>query len=327
MKLHFVYAGMPNNVNPSAPWTITRHLYDTFVARGFDPDNIRYYDWCHTGHIDAVGPDDIVIGHPNYDPATPIRRMFEANCRAKILIFPFHHKLEYVNWPFDDLVRKCDAYLAVTGQYWYDTIGSTRFAHWKDKIVRLDMAIDAARFPHVKKKFQPPGQRAFAYMGSDIPEKNLAFLHEMFARVPYRLHIYGMVDSHIPLCRLKNINLYGWASTVPEWATDLAAKADCFLSTSISDANPTTLLEAGCWGFQVACSPQSGYWPDQRSYNLFHGLNLEDVEGCVNFLHWLQSAPEGELLARSAATRETIVNKFNWDVFCGKVWDVVKKYV
>lgn len=315
---------MPDNNNNAAPFTITRHIYDALVKAGYD---IKYYDWCHEGPLAPVGKNDIVLGHPNYSPNTATRRLFEQKCKAKILIFPFHHRMEFVNWPFDDLVRKCDSFLAITGQYWYDTIGSTRFAHWRNKMIHLDMAVNGSSFPKVKTGFSPRGARTFVYLGSDIPEKNLGMLHAMFINQPFHLHIYGMVNSEIPLCRLPNISLYGWTSTTPEWASDLAQKADCFLSTSVSDANPTTLLEAGCWGFQVACTPQSGYWPDHRSNNLFHGLNPNDIEGCVNFLHWLSNEPEQNLLARSEATRQTILEKYNWNVFTSKVLQTIEKFL
>ena len=270
-----------------------------------------------------VGSDDIIIGHPNYPAETAVRRLFQNNCRAKILIFPFHHGLPGINLPFDDLVNQCDALLSITGPYWYDTIESTPFAAWKEKMTRVDMAIDAVRFPVVKTSFSEPGKRQFFYIGADRFEKGLSVLESIFAGTSHKLHLYGMIDGAHPINRLPNVHLHGWADVCEQFAVDLAQTADCLVHGGISDAKPTTLLEATSWGFPVACTPQSGYWPDQP----FYGLNPGDIDGSRAFLDYIQWVPADVLRMRAQQNREVVRQNHNWDRFIGTVLGVVKRFL
>lgn len=317
---HFVYAGDPNNDRQCSPYNITRNVYRT-LTKMFD--RVLYADWCHTGPLEPVQPGDVIIGHPNYPSNTPIRRLFEQKARAKILLFPFHSAMAEINWPFNDLAMKADAILSITGQYWYDTIESTAFAKWKPKMTRLDMAIDASQFPCVKTSFNPSGQRQFLYIGCDRPEKGVDRLCEIIRRSPYILHIFGNVDSAHPIAQLPNVRLGGWADIDVNWARAICTKVDAFLNASVSDANPTTLLEAACWGLPVACSPQSGYYGGR----LFHSLNLDDYDGCAHLLHVLNHMSEADMLAKAAATRQIVATEHTWDRFCQTITDAVKKFI
>ncbi len=326
MKLTFVYAGAPDTSSRCSPYTITRNLYNFFKAKDFE---ITYRDWCDTNPLPEIDPSSILIGHPCYPPNTPIRRLFDPaiKCKAKLLIFPFHHAIPEINWPFNDLVEKADAVLTITGPYWFDTMDKTVFAGWKKKMTRLDMAVDATQFPLVKTTFQAPGQRSYYYIGCDRPEKGVDQLCELFKRVPYQLHVYGNVDGANPIAKLPNVKLYGWADTNPDFASDLAAKADFFINISKSDAGATTITEANSHGFPVICNSQSGYWPDAKSGHICMGLNIADMDGCVHLLHHLQTVDESWLRHRSEMARETVLTNHTWEKFCNTVWGVVSRYV
>lgn len=322
MKIHFVYAGSPDNGANMAPYTITRNLYNFLASKGIE---VVYYDWCHTSEVTPPEPNDIILGHPNYPDNTATRQLFRYRCRARCLIFPFHHAMPWINSPFDDLVRSADRVFSIAGPYWYDTMDQTIFAHWKPKVVRVDMAVDAAAFPHLKKSFNPPGQRSFAYIGCDRPEKGLDLLYEIMRRSPYHLHAYGNIDGNCSLLHLKNVHYHGWADTNPAWANDFCGLVDCFLNASRSDANPTTLLESMSWGIPVACSRGSGYdaWKD----GTFFGLNTDDPEGCANLLEHVNHMSDDDLKRRSAIGREAVETRYTWDKFCTTVWDGLKEYM
>lgn len=317
MNAHIVYAGLPHNNLNYAPFTITRNLY-RFLSQHFE--KIHYYDWCYEGPLAPVLPNDIILGHPNYPANTALRKLFQSNCKLKCLVFPFHHAIPEINLPFDDLVSQANVIFSITGQYWYDTISQSRFAHWKKKMVRVDMAIDTNTFPYVKTKFNPKGKRSFFYIGCDRPEKGLNLLFEIMRRVPYQMHTYGNI-SH-PLIGLPNVHHHGWTQTSPQWASDLANIADCFLNTSISDANATTLLEAMAWGFPVGCTPQSGYY---NSPDILFGMNPNDVNGCVNLLQFISDVDESYLIQRSQYARKIIENNYTWDKFCRTIWDKISQ--
>lgn len=318
-RIIFIYAGDPHNMSTVAPYTITRRLYDAFTSLA----EVVYYDWCHCGPFQPVDRNDVIVGHPNYPDNTATRQLFQSACRARLLIFPFHHGMPEINFPFDDLVRQADAVLSITGPYWYDTIEQTRFASWKPKITRLDMAIDMANFPVIKTSFSNRGSRSFFYVGADRPEKGLSVLKAIFEGTLHILHLYGMIDGSNQLARLPNVHLHGWADMCDGFRRDLAATADCLVHGGISDANPTTLLEAASMGFAVACTPQSGYWPDQP----FYSLNAADIDGSRAFLDYMQWVPEETLRLRVEQVRATIAANHNWDVFISKAVETVKRFL
>lgn len=315
-KIHFVYAGSPESGAIHAPLSITYNLHQFLRSKA----EVRYYAW--NSHDDIpLGPEDVLLGHPDYNPLTAVQRSFNRPCRAKHLIFPFHHKRFNDNLPFDRLVQQADKVFSICGPFWYDTIEKSRFAHWKPKITRLDMAIDTTAFPYVKKEFNH--RRRLLYMGSSIPNKNLPFLIQIMKSMPdVTLHWYGGDSGH-PLAKLKNVKTTGWVVLNKDVAERIAKECDIMISVSDSDANPTTLLEAISWGLVVACTPESGYHNDP----LFTNLHLNDVSRTVKVLRDLMATPDEELRRRSITGRQEIVNKYTWERFCNTVWDGIKQYV
>lgn len=315
-NLHFVYAGDPNNGYSYAPFTITRNLYK-FLQPKFD--NVYYYDWCQDCEMQPVKSGDVVLGHPNYPPNTPTRRLFEmakhVDC-FKALIFPLHHAMPDINLPFNDLAIQADAIFSICGPYWYDTLPSSSFAHWQPKITRLDIAVDLESFPFTKTGFRAAGTRRFLYIGSSRPEKNLDLLADIFAHVPYDLDVYGQID-HPKLARMKNVRMRGWANIDHAFLDKICASTDVFVNTSCSDANPTTCTEAASYGLVVACTPQSGYHPDQP----FWGLNPTNIGDNVELLRHAQWCDEYILLQQAQKQRLWVEQFCTWPEFCRRVGD------
>ena len=307
MHTHFVYAGDPGDTKISSPYTITQNLYKHLTAQGH---KIHYYDWCHTGPLAPVGPKDIILAHPNYPTNTPTQRLFQEPTPNKYLIFPIHHGDPSINAPFTPLVHQAKHVFGIMGQYWFDTLNDNTLPGWKPKITRLDMAINPNHYPASRQKFHPPGQRTFAHIGCDRPEKGTHILHDIFQGTQHQLHIYGNFNDS-PLLRLPNVKYHGYVQTTPEFGLELCNKTDVFLNTSTSDANPTTLLEATCWGLPVACTPQSGYWPDQP----FWGLNPNDLHGIHNLLKYIQEATNQTLWNQLEKQRQKINQSHTWNQF------------
>lgn len=311
--LIFIYAGSPDNQSQSSPYTITRNLYQA-LSKEY---RVHYHDWCHTGDLTKLHKDTIILAHPNYPGNTPAWRLFDQadiiGNPNKFLIFPLHTKMSEINLPFDPLVRRAKHIFSICGSFWYDTLPQTPFAHWQPKITRLDMAVDTHHYPRVKHRFNPPGQRTFTYLGCDRPEKGLGYLAELFKRVPHTLHVYGNVDH--PLLHLPNVKNHGYVELTPQFGRDWCHTCDIFLNTSRSDANPTSITEAGSYGLPVACSQTSGYWADQP----FYGLNLKDLDGCAHLLHYLQQVPEETLKNQADKQLAWIKNACTWTTFCNRV--------
>jgi len=321
MRLHFVYAGDPRNEQLQSPYSITRNLYNA-LKEHFE---VVYYEWSSNNEI-KVDPDDIVLGHPNYPPKTPIQKFFKSGqkCRARCLIHPFHHKRVGDNWPFDPLAKEADKIFSICGRYWYDTIGASKFAHWKPKMVRVDMAVDANHFPFLREKFNEPGKRKLVYVGSSMPQKNLELMVQIMKKMGnHTLHWYGGSSDH-PLAKLPNVKTIGWVTLNKQTAKKIVDECDIFLNTSISDANPTTLLEATAWGIPVVCTRESGYYNDP----MFTNIDLTDVPHNVRILtNLLDKVESDNLMKRAKASREIIESKYNWDTFCRTILDGLQEFL
>jgi glycosyltransferase involved in cell wall biosynthesis len=103
----------------------------------------------------------------------------------------------------------------------------------------------------------------------------------------------------------------------------ICQNCDIILSTSDSDANPTTLLEGTAWGLIPACTRESGYYNDP----IFTTLSLEDMGHNVRVLSELLRAPSQELRERSLAGRRAIETRYTWENFCNRVWAELCSYL
>lgn len=312
-KLHFVYAGDPADSRSCSPFSITHNLYKFLAARL----PVTYHQWDACYDIE-LGPNDVLLGHPHYDPNTIVQRTFRRNqpCKARCLIHPFHHRRVEDNFPFDHLARAADKIFSICGPYWYDTIGDTPFAHWREKMVRLDMAVDITQWPYRKETFNGPGNRGVVYVGSGMPQKNVGFLTEIARRLPkVRFDWYGGSGDH-SLAQLPNCHVEGWTAFTPAKVAEICHRNDLFVNVSISDANPTTLLEfALASGIVPLVTETSGYWRDE----CFANIPLER-NGAVDIIRdWLER-PTEELSARSLANRRVCEERYTWARFCDTVW-------
>jgi glycosyltransferase involved in cell wall biosynthesis len=249
------YGWFPETPTPlPAPGSITMRLASYLRRR----HPIRFYSLEETGDIDWES-NDIILGHPHPDPSTIIQRAFSSSapCKHKALIFPIHHAIPEINSFALPLLEQADQVFGIMGPYWNDTLDQSCFAPWKHKITSLDMAVDGDEYPYLKKRFNPPGRRGYFYIGSssDRPEKGCDILEKTMAKLSR--FPSGWIGGGRELSSMKRIATY--ASLTPSFMAALANQFDFFINTSISDANPTTILEAMAWGFPVACTPGSGY--------------------------------------------------------------------
>ena len=299
-----------------APYSITVNLYrylaqrtDTRLYDLFEPGGLRYHK------------HDIILGHP-WTNANSITNQAIANpapCHLKALIFPIHHGIPEINHYARPLVERADILFGIMGPYWYDTIHISEFANWKPKLVRLDMAIDSHAFPLVKTQFNPPGKRGYLYIGRNSPEKGPDVLSQTMAGLlEYPRGWIGTGEE------IANIEREGaFTSLTPDYVKSLASKYDFFVNTSVSDANPTTILEAMSWGFPVACTPQSGYYKIPTIIE----LSTTDITANIKRLLELQYCPEDELHTLAQENRSLAEQQYTWDHFCALVWQHISGHL
>jgi len=323
--IHFVYAGDPNGGAISSPYCITQNVYHFFAqkCREIPGLELAYYNWTDQRVVQSK-PDDIIIGHPNYDPNTIIQRSFrESPCKAKFTIHPIHTRMVEDNMPFDHLTRAADRFFGICGPYWYDTMQNTPFAHWKEKMTRLDMAVNTHHFPFLKTQINPVPERRFLYIGSDTKHKNLGYLREIMQRLPgCQLYWFGGHSGH-PLAQLPNVRVTGNVVLNSEMGKHICNATDMMINVSSSDANPTTLLETAAWGLPVACTPGSGYYGGSPFFEIPEG----NADAAANILKHLINTPSEQLDIQRMANLEKIKTHYTWDNFCNSIWSVLEKYL
>lgn len=307
MNIHFVYAGDVNNDSEMSPYAITRNLYRHLLTKF---DNVYYYNLDYTGDPINYDRNDIVLAHPNYDHNTIGRKLFNLDFKVKASIHPLHHRMPEFNRPFHDIVDKVDVIFSIMGPYWYDTLDSTEFSHWKDKMVRLDMCVNNEYYKYQKVKFNDKGNRTFVYVGNHRVEKGIETLYQIFKDNKYKLDIYGGVDHRI--INLPNVENHGRVHVNGDFGKLICDRNDFFINTSISDANPTTCTEAAAFGLPVVCTRGSGYWPNEPFYNIEEN-NYEEV------INNLQNTDDSVLFDRSIKQRKWVEESCNYELFCNKI--------
>ncbi len=299
-----------------APLTITAHAYQAFQQLS----DVRLYDWKESIQIRG-GPNDVLIGHPSFRSdnwGVWERACLHGEFGARIAMLPLSHRMIEHCWQVEPYVPIVDALFGIMGPYWYDTWEESAVAHWKNKIVPIDMALDIAYFPRVKTTFNPPGLRKFFYIGWSGAQKGTELLSILFGLAPQHHCIAIGRGPAVP-----NVEQRPRADFTVSYLAQLAQECDFFITLGVSDANPTTILEAMAWGFPVCCTPQSGY------YNMpeIVQMSITDMQHNQAMLNWLQFAPAAELVNRASAARQLVEKHFTWERFTRTITTALKAIV
>lgn len=301
--------------NLPSPYSITANVFHRMAHLA----PTLLYDWQEKGTIN-LAEDDILLGHPHPDQNTIFRNALKTGKGAmRAVMMPLHHGIPEINRYAIDSLATADVILGIMGPYWFETIKESFLAPFAAKITQLDMAIDPNSFPRIKTRFNPPGKRGFLYIGANRPEKAtyiLSALMERFPEVPR-----GWIGTGPDIPHMQRLTTH--ARLTPSFVSDLAAKYDIFLNTSLSDANPTTVLEAMSWGFAVACTPGSGY----RGVGSIWELDGTDLDASTDCLRHIQSMPESALLTAGTTNRAKVEERFTWDHFLSKLESVVQPFL
>ena len=296
--IHLVY---PHSSAISAPNIIGRKLSEYLSRR----HTVILHDWDSLSRIQPSS-GDILIGHPHPVPGTIFRRSFaQRGWARRVVLSPYNGHSRQVAF-LDPYVRQADAYLAITGPWWFDRIALTDFGHWKPRMVHLDLAVDNHDFPQVKFNFAPQGVRRLLYIGHSGWQKNVSYLSEIaLARPQWNFAWLGPGgESDIP-----GVEHLGFRDTALAQTQALIASFDFFVTVGRSDANPMTVLEAMSWGLLPFCTPQSGY----AGVPGIENLPLDDVDGAVSILELWQEAPESMLMKAQKANFELLNKDYTWE--------------
>lgn len=312
--VHLIY---PHRPRISAPDTIGRHLGQALSAR-YD---VAYYDW---DEARTLQPErgDVLLGHPHPAPWSIFRRSARSpGWRRVLALSPYTHGDNYQVAFIDSILADCDLYLAITGNYWFNTVGTSPFAHWLPKMRHVDLAIDRQDYPVLKREFNPAGQRRFVYVGHagrkpNLRYKNTEYLSAIARAVPEAY--FGWIG--LPTESLPGLAALGYQNFDTPAGQQLAASFDYLITVGRADANPTTILEAMAWGLVPVCTPQSGY----VGYPGIINLPLDDIPGAVSLLRQLQNVPAAELAQHQTNNWRALEEHFNWERFAAQVIDAIE---
>lgn len=306
--VHLIY---PHGQRISCPDAIGRNL-GLHLEKSY---RVKYYS-LESPETIYPGQDDILVGHAIPSPYSIFRRsLHQPGWSRVILITPFAHGEARYYAFVDRFIAQCDLYLAITGNYWFQSVKESAFAHWLPKMVHLDLAVDRQDFPNLKQNFNPPGKRSFVYIGIYKPYKNLGYLSHISGRLPDMTFDWiGIGRSYPNLKPLGSLDF-----SIPE-AKEVVRKYDFMITVGNSDPNPTTILEAMSWGLIPVCTEQSGYTGFPGIIN----IPLDDLDKAINILRFLQECPESKLKELQQLNWQALENHFNWGRFTRQVQDAIE---
>lgn len=315
-----------NSWPKQSPYTITKYLYQGLAHR---VPTLLYHS---TEKVRcSFELDDIFIGHPFFPYSDREVGVTEQSISQQprpavfALLSPLHCNIEintnHLNKDYLDavgrLVPRADILFGIMGQYWWDKWISSPYAHWKPKMVRLDMAINAQDYPRVKIAFNLPGKRGYLYIGNNDPVKGIDLLSKLFSTLGE--YPRGWVGSGAEILGIPRISTH--TALTPRFMRDLAERYDFFITTGLADANPTTILECMSWGFPVICTQQSGYYATSYRKNVY----FDDIPGSLETLRDLQFAEEADLMQMADEARYVVETQYNWDKFVGTIVDSLNR--
>jgi len=222
---------------------------------------------------------------------------------------PYNSDFTQVGY-LDDVIDRCDLFLAITGDYWFNNIKDGATLRWLPKMVQLNLAVDRAQFPKVKMAFNPAGSRKYLYIGNDHRGKNLSYLSSIATRLTeYEFAWAGKGATYPGLKRL------GYVDFSTAEGRQVAASYDFMITVGKADANPTTILEALSWGLIPICTETSGYSNEHGILNIPN----DDVTSACSILSNLQFADASYLSSLTEAGSLLLESKYNWPKFLSVV--------
>lgn len=306
-RVHLVY---PHRSVISAPDAIGHQLAERL---GSDYD-VVLHDWDVN---DVIQPrrGDVLLGHAHPAPWTVFRRSVGRDgWTRRILLQPYHHGDEIQMAWADPVVKVCDLFLAITGDYWFEAIARSPFAAWEPKMVHVDLAVDRRAFPFVKTAFNPPGERRYLYIGSTHWGKNTRYLSELAQRGDVAISWIGNGGE------IEGVRALGRVDLSTDRGRAIVEEHDFLITVGRADANPVTILEAMSWGLVPVCTLQSGYAGRDGIVN----VPLDDIDGALTVLGSLQRRPEADLAAAQQLNLQALDQHFNWERFAAQVVDAIE---
>ncbi len=309
---HLIYPfDLKKNINP---WSIGNNISIALK----DKYKIKNYYWTS---IEKIYPrkGDILIGHCHSNPFTIFRRSVKnKNWGKKIIIQPYNEDPKQMSHLYD-VIKECDDFIAICGEYWYKRIPRSKFKSWKKKITQIDLGLDVTLYPNIKKKFNKINKRKFLYIGNDYSfnnyAKNLNYLRKISQFIGQDK--FATIGNK----SVGKIKHYGWLNLQKKKNLSVIKKYDFLIQTSNYDANPSTVLESMSWGLIPVITPQCGYKKEKSIIN----IPLNKVNMACYKVNKLQQIPEKKLKKLQLENWKILKKFYSWVKFRNTIRKVVLK--
>lgn len=289
---------------------------------------VRYYSLYEKGCID-LKPDDIFIGLPVPDggfgfdsrPAgddrksitsATLRKNRDSN-RNKVMIIPFANDHKLMDWSVDLAKNYADKIILIAGDIWTKDWKSTPYGDIdQSRVLRIDNAVDITDYLPIKHSFNPKGERKLLYIGHTGWYKNTAELERIAERMP------GFKGTHYGQGIVKGWDNRGYGDFSPKSLEKMAKEHDIFVTVSNADAQATTILENICFGFPIACTPETGY-----EYPSIVKLDKDDTLANIKALTAMNGMDESDLKRLVEESRSVVRRFHSFDMYLEKLTNFI----
>jgi hypothetical protein len=307
----------------AAPYSITYHLIKYFQKYY----KIKLYDWREKG-LEKMGKEDVMLFQPTPDfskwestsiwsldkKAISLQMLEKYPNNQSVVILPYNHPLSNSLWLKPIFEKYTQSVVFICGEYWINTWEMSPYKEiLKERPLQVNMGININDYKVVKKKLNLKGKRRFLYIGNTQAWKNTKQLEEIAKSFP---DFEGGYISSGEIKGWKKIS--NFAHLTFKFMEELSLEYDFFLSTSIADAQATTILEQMCFGMAVACTPESGY-----SSPSIIKLHTNDTDYNYQQVQKMQDMTEKEYFERVRLNLQEVENSHNWDRICEKIYQYI----
>ena len=258
-----------------------------------------------------AGPDDVYVGFIGPWAADALDKGFKR-------VLPMCSWPSKNAWPYDKqvygpehtaLLDRIDSFVALCGSWvWEESAKDPKLSRWRSKATQMPLGFSRKLFPQIKHGFNPPGKRAFFYLGQIGAQKAITDYAPIMRRLNYKLLVAnGEWKNAGP-----NVEILGWVDNAgnPELWERVAKTCDFFLAPMRWDCQPVAPLENISRGFVPMCSPAACF---PESIPLTGNPNLD-----AKSLEQWQKMPTDALVAAQARAIAAL-EAMPWDAATGKL--------
>lgn len=280
----FFHPGGADLTQSHSGWALSAHLCNALVRAG---GAVYSYAFDDLNGVAEAQPDDILIGHVG----PWVKAAYDQGKRRIVLYNPANRwyptrnlAVIEANATLAEQVAMSKMVIAQSGAIWRMTAENPEPEKWR----WIDLGVDRAIFPRIKRRFNPAGQRRFCFLNLyDAAQKGADIAQEIVkARPTYRFTWIGGSKM-----QARNVQ---YVSSIPNTMglfRRSMANCDFVLVPSREDAQPGTLVEALAFGLLPVATYTSGY---SLSYPRLVVPNTP--EAWLAVLDTLQSAASSDLV-------------------------------